>query len=77
MPRITQQGKVYSTDELINLAKIGQMGNLSGACLSAFEYIKRLEAQIQMMNDNQMPDTTGVVFDISSENVSTEETDKK
>lgn len=46
MPRLTPQGKIYSTDELMNLARIGSMGELSGACLSAFAYIKNLESEV-------------------------------
>lgn len=47
MPRLTPQGKIYSTDELMNLARIGSMGDLSGACMSAFAYIKNLEEEIK------------------------------
>jgi hypothetical protein len=71
MPRLTPNGKVYTTDELINLAKIGQMGNLSDACLQAFYYIKHLEEQIQ----SQIP-PGGVVFDLSGKDISTEAKDK-
>lgn len=71
MPRITPQGKVYSTDELIQLAKIGSMGELSSACLQAFFYIKRLEEQVR----SQIP-PAGVVFDVSGKDISTEVNDK-
>ena len=68
---MTPQGKVYSTDELINLARIGSMGQLSEVCLQAFLYIKRLEEQVR----SQIP-PTGITFTVPNIDVSSEVEDK-
>ena len=74
MPKLTPAGKVYTTDELIRLAQIGQMGALSQACLSAFLYIKQLEKKVQEL-ENKSPIPPGF-GDISGDPVSTEIKDK-
>jgi hypothetical protein len=74
MPRLTPTGKIYTTDELINLAKIGQMGNMSEACLYAFFYIKELEARVKEL-ENRSPIPPGF-GDVNTAPVSTEVKDK-
>ena len=73
MPRLTPAGKIYTTDELINLARIGQMGALSEACLASFFYIKQLESRIQEL-ENRSPIPPG--FGDINDNVSTKVEDK-